>query len=65
MGRDNIKSLPLTTEDKKSNDLIKFLEQSEVLFDGIPLTKEDKAKIKASLDIILGDAQQKKKQKKS
>lgn len=65
VGRDNISSIPLIEEEKNSNDLIKFLDQPNILFDGIPLTKEDKAKIKASLDIILGDIKQKKKQKKS
>lgn len=65
VGRDNIESPPLITEEKKSNDLINFLEQSEVLFNGMPLTKEDKAKIKASLDIIFWDAKQEKKPKKS
>ncbi|EIW20089.1 MULTISPECIES: helix-turn-helix domain-containing protein [Pelosinus] len=65
VGRDNIESLSPAAEEDNSNDLIKFLEQPEVLFDGIPLTKEDKSKIKASLDIIFWDAKQKNKQKKS
>jgi transcriptional regulator with XRE-family HTH domain len=65
VGRDNIESLSPTAEGENSNDLIKFLERPEVLFDGIPLTKEDKSKIKASLDIIFWDAKQKKKQEKS
>ncbi|WP_235334132.1 hypothetical protein [Pelosinus fermentans] len=65
MGRDNIESLSPTAEGENSNDLIKFLERPEVFFDGIPLTKEDKSKIKASLDIIFWDAKQKKKQEKS
>ncbi|SFM20398.1 helix-turn-helix domain-containing protein [Pelosinus propionicus] len=47
------------------SDLIKFLDQSEVLLDGMPLTKEDKSKIKASLDIIFWDSKQKKKQEES
>lgn len=47
------------------SDLIKFLDQSEVLLDGMPITKEDKSKIKASLDIIFWDAKQKKEQEKS
>jgi transcriptional regulator with XRE-family HTH domain len=47
------------------NDLIKFLDQPDVLLEGMLLTKEDKAKIKASLDIILGSTKQKKKQEKS
>ncbi len=47
------------------NDLIKFLDQPEILLEGVLLTKEDKAKIKASLDIIFWDTKQKKKQEKS
>ena len=65
IGRDNIESLSPTTEGENSNDLIKFLERPKVLFDGIPLTKEDKSKIKASLDIIFWDAKRKKKQEES
>jgi transcriptional regulator with XRE-family HTH domain len=65
VGRDNIESLSPATEGEYSNDLIKFLERPEVLFDGIPLTKEDKSKIKASLDIIFWDTKQKKKQEES
>lgn len=45
------------------NDLIKFLDQPEILLDGMLLTKEDKAKIKASLDIIFWDTKQKKQEK--
>ena len=52
---DNIQ-LPNKQEPK---DLIKFLEESEVLFDNKILTEEDKAKIKASLDIIFWDTKQK------
>lgn len=50
---------------EKPNDLIQFLEQSEVLFHGIPLTEEDKAKIKAFLEIVFWDAKLKNKRKKS
>lgn len=52
-------------EQKKPKDLGKFLEQSEVMFDGIPLTGDDKEKIKKSLEIIFWDAKQKNKRKKS
>lgn len=54
-----------STNEKTPKDLINFLEQSEVLFDGILLTKEDKEKIKAALEIIFWDAKQEKKRKKS
>jgi hypothetical protein len=43
---------------ESTNDLMKFLDQSEVLLEG--MSKEDKAKIKASLDIIFWDTKQKK-----
>lgn len=56
-----------TTQPSKEppNDLIKFLDQPEVLLEGMLLTKEDKTKIKASLDIIFWNTKQKKKQEKS
>lgn len=47
------------------NDIIKVLEQPEVFYNGTPLTEEDKAKIKASLDIIFWDTKKKNKQEKS
>ncbi|MCC5466804.1 helix-turn-helix transcriptional regulator [Pelosinus baikalensis] len=50
---------------KQPTDLIRFLDESEVLFDGVLLTKEDKAKIKAALEIIFWDTKQEKKRKKS
>lgn len=79
LGTNNSDSSLLTTDTKNTStknhiqptieeaprDLIEFLEQSEVHFDGMLLTKEDKTKIKATLDIIFWDAKQKKKQKKS
>ena len=47
------------------NDILKILEQPEVFCNGVPLTEADKAKIKASLDIIFWDTKQKTKQEKS
>lgn len=64
VGRDNI-TLISSTNEETHKDLIKFLDQPEVSLDGMLLTKEDKAKIKASLDIIFWDTKQKKKQEKS
>lgn len=52
-----------SNEEKKSNDLIEFLKQPEILFNGVPLTDEDIEKIKASLEIVLEDAKRKKKRK--
>lgn len=46
-------------------DLLKFLEQSEVMFDGMPLTENDKAKVKAALEVVFWDAKQKNKQTNS
>jgi transcriptional regulator with XRE-family HTH domain len=53
------------SEGKKTNDLIEFLKQPEVLFNGILLTEEDKANVKASLEIVFRDAKQKRKREKS
>jgi transcriptional regulator with XRE-family HTH domain len=61
----NIDTPDLSQSEKQPTDLIKFLDDSEVLFDGVLLTKEDKAKIKAALEIIFWDAKQQKKRKKS
>jgi transcriptional regulator with XRE-family HTH domain len=79
LGTNNLDSSLLTTDTKNTSakdhlqprieeapkDLIQFLEHSQVLFDGILLTKEDKTKIKAALEIIFWDVKQQKKQKKS
>lgn len=52
-------------EQKKPKDLMRFLEQSEVMFDGVPVTEEDKAKIKAALEVVFWDAKQRNKRNKS
>jgi transcriptional regulator with XRE-family HTH domain len=79
LGTNNLDSSLLTTDTKNTStknhiqptieeaprDLIEFLEHSQVLFDGVLLTKEDKAKIKATLEIIFCDAKQQNKRKKS
>lgn len=44
---------------QEPKDLMKFLEEPEVLFGNKVLSEEDKAKIKASLDIIFWDTKQK------
>ncbi len=56
---------PAITYENKPKDLLKFLEQSEVMFDGMPLTENDKAKVKAALEVVFWDAKQKNKRKKS
>lgn len=60
----NITTPDLSQSEKQPTDIIKFLEESEVLFDNILLTKEDKAKIKASLEIIFWDAKKQNKREK-
>ncbi|SFL41939.1 helix-turn-helix domain-containing protein [Pelosinus propionicus] len=55
----------IQSKEAKCKDLIEFLKQPEVLFDGILLSEEDKAKVKASLEIVFWDAKQKKKREKS
>ena len=49
------------SEQKKPQDLAKFLDQQEIMFDGILLTEDDKAKIRKSLEIIFWDAREKNK----
>jgi len=46
-------------EEQMPNDLLEFLKLPDAQFDDILLTEEDKAKIKASLDIIFWDTKQK------
>ena len=50
---------------KEPIDLVEFLDESDLLFNGIPITKEYKIKIKAALDLIFWDEKQKEKQQKS
>lgn len=50
-----------TSEEKKPKDLEKFLDNQEIMFDGVPLTEDDKAKIRKSLEIIFWDAREKNK----
>ena len=52
-------------DSKNSKDLQKFLNQQEIMFDGVPLTDDDKEKIRKALEIIFWDAKQKNKRKKS
>lgn len=44
-------------------DLKNFLEQSEIMFDGIPMTEEDKAKIQGFMEAMFWEARQNKKGK--
>jgi len=61
---------PLPTapeEEKKPKDLVKFLEQTEVMFDGetYELTEEDREKLKSAFEFVFWHAKQKNKRKKS
>lgn len=51
--------------EKKPKDLLKFLDESEVMFDGVPLTEEDKEKVRKALELAFWDAKQQNKRKKS
>ncbi len=60
--------LPSTSDDpKKPKDLVKFLEQTEVMFDGetYELNDEDREKLKAAFEFVFWHAKQKNKRKKS
>ncbi|MCM0758058.1 helix-turn-helix domain-containing protein [Sporomusa sphaeroides DSM 2875] len=55
------------TEQKKPKDLVKFLEQTEVMFDGetYELNEEDREKLKSAFEFVFWHAKQKNKRKKS
>jgi transcriptional regulator with XRE-family HTH domain len=52
--------------DKKPQDLLKFLENAEVMFDGetYNLSDDDKAKIRAALELAFWDAKERNKRNK-
>lgn len=56
-----------SNEPKKPKDLVKFLEQTEVMFDGetYELNDEDREKLKAAFEFVFWHAKQKNKRKKS
>jgi len=59
-------NVPVDVVDKKPKDLIKFLEQSEVMFDGeiYKLDEEGRAKVRAALEFAFWDAKRQNKRKK-
>ena len=59
VGCDVITSPPPLPEKKSSVNLNKILNEPTLLWHGIPLSTEDKTKLKAALDIIFWDAKQK------
>ncbi len=65
LGRTDNKNEKLSQEEQKSpKDLQKFLDQQGIMFDGVPLTDDDKEKICKALEIIFWDAKQQNKRKK-
>jgi len=57
LGRtDNRSTLLPPKEEKKPKDLQKFLDQQEIMFDGVPITEDDKAKVRKALEIVFWDA---------
>ena len=58
---DLLSTTPTQSQEKKPKDLEKFLDNQEIMFDGVPLTEDDKAKIRKSLEIIFWDAREKNK----
>jgi len=68
LGRDDSTNRPTPPQEpKKPKDLKKFLEQSEVMFDGetYKLDEEDKQKLRDALEFAFWHAKQKNKRKKS
>lgn len=58
-GDTNITSSSLSSKEKSPVNLNKILNEPNLLWHGIPLSNEDKAKLKATLDIIFWNAKQK------
>ncbi|MDB5053258.1 MAG: ansR3 [Bacilli bacterium] len=58
-------SYPHLSRSRDIKDLKKFLEQSEIMFDGVPMTDEDKARIQGYMESMFWDAKQKNKRKKT
>jgi transcriptional regulator with XRE-family HTH domain len=54
---------PITEEQKKPKELLKFLEQSDVMFDGVPLNEDDKEKVRKALELAFWDAKQQNRRK--
>ncbi|MDD4601589.1 hypothetical protein SDC9_04177 [bioreactor metagenome] len=66
LGYDDYDRRPTTPpRHNKPKDLLKFLDESEVMFDGVPLTEEDKEKVRKALELAFWDAKQQNKRKKS
>ncbi len=62
----NNDTLPSDTSPKQPKDLVKFLDQAEVMFDGdtYKLNDDDRKKIRAALELAFWDAKERNKRKK-
>jgi len=54
-----------TADHNKPKDLLKFLNESVVMFDGVILTEEDKEKVRKALELAFWDAKHQNKREKS
>lgn len=66
MGSDFNPSLDIPPTPKQPKDLVKFLNQAEVMFDGdtYQLNDDDRKKIRAALELAFWDAKERNKRKK-
>lgn len=56
MGWDEDGNSSLPKPQKDERDLAKFLDRTDLLFDGAPLTDEDREKVRKALEIVFWDA---------
>ncbi len=49
---------PAVSSNGAEKDLSKFLEQTEIFFDGAPITKAERAKIRHALEIVFWDSKE-------
>jgi len=55
---------PSFAQSRDIKDLSKFLEQSEIMFDGVPMTDEEKARVRGFMEAMFWDAKRQNKRKK-
>jgi HTH-type transcriptional regulator, competence development regulator len=60
----NEKPIPDFATSKDKRDFKKFLDQQEIMFDGVPLTDEDKARVLGYMEAMFWDAKKMNKRKK-
>lgn len=54
-----------TADNNKPKDILNFLNESSVMFDGVLLTEEDKEKVRKALELGFWDTKQQNKREKS